>query len=208
MGRSATDCRRLALSPTCTLVSAAALVAAVLLGVAPSAQPAQQKPLTLLPSGLGRAPSQTELRAWDLSIGPDGAELPAGSGSPAQGELVFMQRGCASCHGPTGTEGPAPVLVGAKPTMSTNYFPIEYWPFATSIWDYINRAMPYDRPGNLTANEVYAVLAFLLNRNGIIREGDVMDANSLRSVRMPHRADYKGPSPWTPETRRGFTIVP
>jgi cytochrome c len=149
-----------------------------------------------------------ELRAWDLSIGPDGAELPPGSGNPAQGEVVYMQRGCASCHGPTGTEGPAPALVGAKPTMSTNYFPIEYWPFAPSIWDYINRAMPYDRPGNLAANEVYAVMAFLLNRNGIIGQGDVMDANSLRNVQMPHRADYKGPSPWTPETRRGFTILP
>ncbi len=208
MGRLSTVCRRLALWPTCTPVSAAALVAAVMLGVVASAQPAQQRPQSPSPSGLGRTPSQTELRAWDLSIGPDGAELPPGSGNPAQGEVVFMQRGCASCHGPTATEGPAPALVGAKPTMSTNYFPIEYWPFAPSIWDYINRAMPYDRPGNLTANEVYAVMAFLLNRNGIIREGDVMDANSLRNVRMPHRADYKGPSPWTPETRRGFTIQP
>jgi hypothetical protein len=206
MARSATDCRRLALSPTCTRVDAAALAAALmLLGVVVAAQPQQQSPS---PSGLGRAPTQAELRSWDLSIGPDGAELPPGSGNPAQGEVVFMQRGCASCHGPTGTEGPAPVLVGAKPTMSTNYFPIEYWPFAPSIWDYINRAMPYDRPGNLTANEVYAVMAFLLNRNGIIRDGDVMDASSLRNVRMPHRADYKGPSPWTPDTRRGFAIRP
>jgi len=204
MGRSATDCRRLALSPTCTRVDAAALAAAVmLLAVVVAAQP--QSPS---PSGLGRAPTPAELRAWDLSIAPDGAELPPGSGNPAQGEVVFMQRGCASCHGPTGTEGPAPALVGAKPTMSTNYFPIEYWPFAPSIWDYINRAMPYDRPGNLTANEVYAVMAFLLNRNGIIRDGDVMDASSLRNVRMPHRADYKGPSPWTPDTRRGLAIRP
>ena len=204
MGRSATDCRRLALSPTCTRVDAAALAAAVmLLAVVVAAQP--QSPS---PSGLGRAPTPAELRAWDLSIAPDGAELPPGSGNPAQGEVVFMQRGCASCHGPTGTEGPAPALVGAKPTMSTNYFPIEYWPFAPSIWDYINRAMPYDRPGNLTANEVYAVMAFLLNRNGIIRVGDVMDASSLRNVRMPHREDYKGPSPWTPDTRRGLAIRP
>jgi cytochrome c len=148
------------------------------------------------------------LRAWDLSIGPDGAELPAGSGTVAQGEVVFTQRGCAGCHGPTATEGPGPVLVGAKPTMSTNYFPIEYWPFAPSIWDYINRAMPYDKPGILTANEVYAVLAFLLNRNGIFHNGDVLDASALRQIRMPHRDDYKGPIPWTPNTRRGFTILP
>jgi hypothetical protein len=182
---------------------AGTLGAVVLFGVVAAAQ--QPSPS---PSGLGRAPTQAELRAWDLSIAPDGAELPSGSGNSAQGEAVFLQRGCASCHGPTGTEGPAPVLIGAKPTMSTNYFPIEYWPFAPSIWDYINRAMPYDRPGNLTANEVYAVTAFLLNRNGIIRDGDVMDANSLRKVQMPHRADYKGPSPWTPDTRRGFRILP
>jgi S-disulfanyl-L-cysteine oxidoreductase SoxD len=208
MDRSATDCRRLVLSPTCTRVDAARLAAAMVLGVVVAVLPAQAQQPSPSPSGLGRAPTQAEVRAWDLSIGPDGAELPPGSGDSAQGEVVFMQRGCASCHGPTGTEGPAPALVAAKPTMSTNYFPIEYWPFAPSIWDYINRAMPYDRPGNLTANEVYAVMAFLLNRNGIIHAGDVMDAASLRNVRMPHRADYKGPSPWTPDTRRGFTIVP
>ena len=73
--------------------------------------------------------------------------------------------------------------------MSTNYFPIEYWPFAPSIWDYINRAMPYDKPGILTSNEVYAVLAFLLNRNGILRDGVVLDAKGLREIRMPHRDD-------------------
>jgi cytochrome c len=186
----------------CTQGSAAAIAVAVAFGAAIAAQQPSQ------PSGLGRPPTPAELRAWDLSIGPDGAELPAGSGTVAQGEVVFMQRGCAACHGPTATEGPAPALVAAKPTMSTNYFPIEYWPFATSIWDYINRAMPYDKPGILTANEVYAVLAFLLNRNGIFRDGDVLDARSLRDVRMPHRADYKGPIPWTPNTRRGFTILP
>lgn len=89
--------------------------------------------------------------------------------------------------------------------MSTNYFPIAYWPFAPPIWDYIHRAMPYDRPGHLTADEVYALVAFLLYRNGIIQEGDVMDAKSLPTVQMPHRAEYKGPAPWTPATPRGFT---
>ena len=202
MATSPTVCRRLALSPMSTRVSAVTLAAAVLFGAGAFAQQAPS------PSGLGRAPSQAELRAWDISVGPDGAELPAGSGNAAQGEVVFMQRGCAACHGPSGTEGPAPVLVGGKPTMSSNYFQIAYWPFAPSIWDYINRAMPYDKPGNLTANEVYAVMAFLLHRNGIIQEGDVMDAKTLPKVRMPHRDDYKGPSPWTPETRRGFRILP
>jgi cytochrome c len=203
MGKSPTDYRLLASWWTCTQGSAAAIAIAVAFGAAIAAQQPSQPP-----SGLGRPPTPAELRAWDLSIGPEGAELPAGSGTVAQGEVVFTQRGCAACHGPTATEGPAPALVGAKPTMSTNYFPIEYWPFAPSIWDYINRAMPYDKPGILTANEVYAVLAFLLNRNGIFRDGDLLDARSLRAVRMPHRDDYKGPFPWTPDTRRGFTIQP
>jgi hypothetical protein len=202
MGKLPTDYRRLASWPTCMRDSAATIAVAIAFGATIAAQQASPPP-----SGLGRPPTAAELRAWDLSIGPDGAELPAGGGTVAQGEMVFTQRGCAACHGPTATEGPGPVLVGAKPTMSTNYFPIEYWPFAPSIWDYINRAMPYDKPGILTANEVYAVLAFLLNRNGIFRD-DTLDAKSLRQVRMPHRDDYKGPSPWTPSTRRGFTIVP
>jgi len=160
------------------------------------------------PSGLGRPPTQAELRVWDISIGPNGAELPPGRGDAVQGALVFTQRGCAGCHGPTGIEGPAPVLIGGKPTLSTNYFPIAYWPFAPPIWDYINRAMPYDRPGHLTANEVYALVAFLLHRNGIIGEGEVMDAQSLPKVQMPHRAAYKGPSPWSPDTPRDFRILP
>lgn len=162
------------------------------------------------PSGLGRAPTQAELRAWDLSIGPDGAELPPGKGNASQGALVYTLRGCAACHGPTGVEGPGPVLVGGKATLSTNYFPVRYWPFAPSIWDYIMRAMPYDKPGYLTHDEVYSLTAFLLNKNDIIREDEVMDARTLSKIQMPHRADYKGPSPgqWTPNSPRGFKIVP
>jgi cytochrome c len=162
------------------------------------------------PSGLGRAPTQAELRAWDLSIGPDGAELPPGSGTAAQGAVVFTQRGCAACHGPTGVEGPGPELIGGKVTLSTNYFPIRYWPFAPTIWDYIKRAMPYDKPGQLTNDEVYALMAFLLYKNDISKESDVMDARTLAKIQMPHRADYKGPSPanWTPDTPRGFKIQP
>jgi S-disulfanyl-L-cysteine oxidoreductase SoxD len=159
-----------------------------------------------VPSGLGRAPTAAELRAWDLSVGPEGAELPPGSGSATQGALVFTQRGCAACHGPTGVEGPGPELIGGKATLATNYFPIRFWPFAPPVWDYIKRAMPYDRPGQLTNDEVYALTAFLLYKNEITKEGDIMDAKTLPKVQMPHRADYKGPSPanWTPDTPRGF----
>src|SRR2546430_1949735 len=110
MGKSPTDYRRLASWRTCTLGSAAASAVVVVFGAAIAAQQPSQPP-----SGLGRPPTAAELRAWDLSIAPDGAELPSGSGTVAQGEIVFTQRGCAGCHGPTAIEGPGPVLVGATP---------------------------------------------------------------------------------------------
>ena len=156
------------------------------------------------PSGLGRSPNAREVAAWDISIGPDGKELPAGSGNATQGALAFTQRACSTCHGPTGKEGPAPVLVGGKAGFDESYFPIVQWPFATMIWDFIHRAMPYDKPGRLTPDEAYALTAFLLYRNGIIQEDDVMDAKSLPKVQMPHRAEYKVPDPWTPGTPRGL----
>lgn len=176
----------------------AAAVAAVvmLLGAAAHAQQAAS------PSGLGRAPTAAEQN--DRIVGPDGDDLPPGSGTPAQGEMVFGRRGCSNCHGPTGSEGPSIQLVGGDVTTRTNYWPIRHWPFAPSIWDYIRRVMPYDRPGVLTDDEAYAVTAYLLYRNGIIGENDVMDAESLRQVRMPRRDDYVMPGEWTPETRRGF----
>jgi len=199
-----------------TVRSAFALCLAAWLGaVVLAQQPAPQQPAPQQaaprqapsPSGLGRAPTANELKAWDISIGPDGAELPPGSGNATQGALVFTQRGCSDCHGPTGKEGPVLVLVGGTPTLSTNYFPIAYWPYAPSIWDFIRRAMPYNRPGRLTADEVYALTAFLLYRNGIIQEDDVMDAKSLPKVQMPHRTEYHAPEPWTPSTPRPFKIV-
>ena len=162
---------------------------------------------------MGRAPSRAELEAWDISIGPDGAELPPGSGNATQGTLVFTQRGCSDCHGPTGKEGPAPVLVGevdsrgGKISFATDKYPISYFPFAPMIWDFIRRAMPFNRPGRVTVDEAYALTAFLLYRNGIIQEDDVMDAKSLPKVQMPHRAQYKVPAPWTPDTPRGFKIL-
>ena len=158
------------------------------------------------PSGLGRPLTAAERS--DVIVGPDGADLPTGSGNAAEGALVFARRGCAECHGPTGAEGPSISLVGGAVTTRTNYWPIRHWPFAPSIWDYIRRVMPYDRPGILTDDEAYAVTAFLLYRNDIISEEDVMDAQTLPLVQMPRRGDYAAPGPWTPETRRGFQIEP
>lgn len=156
--------------------------------------------------GLGRAPTDRELKAWDLAIGPEGKELPPGSGTAKQGVGVFVGRGCSVCHGPTQIEGPGPRLVGNTVTISTNYYPLAYWPFATTIWDYINRAMPLDQGGLLTANEVYAVTAFLLYRNDIIKEDEVMDATTLPKVQMPHRDGFVPPplSEWKPGMVRPF----
>ena len=177
---------------------AGALVAAGVLAAAAQAQEAGS------PSGLGRAPTAAEFA--DRIIGPDGADLPEGGGNAAEGALVFARRGCSTCHGPTGEEGPSIALVGGDVTTRTNYWPIRHWPFAPSVWDYVRRVMPYDRPGILTDAEAYAVTAFLLYRNGIISEEDVMDAQTLPQVRMPRRDDYVMPGAWTPETRRGFRI--
>lgn len=159
------------------------------------------------PNHIGRPPTARELAQWDISIGPDGAELPPGSGTATQGALVFTQRDCSTCHGPTGVEGPANVLVGGEPTISSSYFPIVHWPFATMIWDFIHRAMPYDHPGRLTDDEAYALTAFLLFRNGIIEEDDVMDATSLPRVQMPHRSNYTVPEPWEPGTPKGMQVL-
>ena len=158
------------------------------------------------PSGLGRP--LTEAEQHDRIVGPEGADLPPGSGTAAEGEMVFARRGCANCHGPTGLEGPSIALVGGDITTRSNYFPIRHWPFAPSIWDYIRRVMPYDRPGILSDDETYAVTAWLLYRNGIIQQEEVMTAETLAEVRMPGRDDYQAPGTWTPETLRGFRIVP
>ncbi len=181
-------------------LAAAAVVAVVLAGTAAAAQQ------SAAPSGLGRPPTAAEQR--DRIVGPDGADLPPGSGAPAEGEMVFGRRGCSTCHGPTGSEGPSIPLVGGDVTTRTNYWPIRHWPFAPSIWDYIRRVMPYDRPGVLTDDEAYAVTAYLLHRNGLIGEHDVMDAETLPQVRMPARDDYVSPGDWTPDTQRGFEILP
>ena len=180
--------------------AAGVLAAAVLSSTAAQAQE------DVSPSGLGRPLTAAERS--DVIVGPDGADLPEGSGDAAEGALVFARRGCATCHGPTGEEGPSIALVGGEVTTRTNYWPIRHWPFAPSIWDYIRRVMPYDRPGILTDDETYAVTAFLLHRNDIISAEDVMDARTLPRVRMPRRDDYAAPGPWTPETRRGFRIEP
>lgn len=150
---------------------------------------------------LGRAPSADEIRAWDIAISPDGTELPPGSGSAQQGVRLFAMK-CAMCHGPAGADGVAPPLVGRNTIPMT-------WPFATSIWDYINRAMPLYQEGTLKPDEVYALTAFLLFKNGIIGESDVVNRDNLAEVEMPNRNGYQPPplAEWKPGMPRIFKIV-
>ena len=198
MGPNAEPCDGFGGGSGGALRATAVAVAVMLLGAGLHAQEAAS------PSGLGRPPTAAE--ESDRIVGPDGEDLPPGRGTPAQGEMVFGRRGCSNCHGPTGSEGPSIALVGGDVTTRTNYWPIRHWPFAPSIWDYIRRVMPYDRPGILTDDEAYAVTAYLLYRNDIISEEAVMDAETLPQVRMPRRDDYVMPGTWTPETPRGFRI--
>jgi S-disulfanyl-L-cysteine oxidoreductase SoxD len=150
-------------------------------------------------SNVGRTPTQEEIRAWDIAIGIDGKELPPGSGTAKEGAQIFARK-CAGCHGPDLKGGwliaediPRAALVGGKGTLVTSH-PVmtigSWWPFATTLWDYINRGMPRGQGGSLSANEVYAVTAFLLYKNDIIQESDVLDAKTLPQVQMPNRNGF------------------
>jgi S-disulfanyl-L-cysteine oxidoreductase SoxD len=146
-----------------------------------------------LPSyGVGRQPTAEEVRAWDLTIRADGQGLPPGSGTAALGKPIYAER-CAACHGETGEDPKYSRLVGGHGTLATDK-PIRtigsFWQYAPTLWSYIRRAQPYDQPGSLTPDQVYAVTAYLLHRNGIIGEQDVMDATTLPRVQMPNRDGF------------------
>ena len=156
--------------------------------------------------GVGRTPTAEEIRAWDISIGPTGSELPPGRGTPKDGAQLYVSKGCVACHGKTGMEGPAPALKAkAGPETETwargRILPVRA-PFATTVWDYINRAMPLGKEGSLTADEVYSLTAFLLSINGVIPEDQALDQQSLPTVKMPIGDDYASLPDWKPKTRR------
>jgi cytochrome c len=156
--------------------------------------------------GVGRTPTAEELRSLDISIGPDGAELPPGRGTAKDGAQLYVEKGCSACHGKTGLEGRAPNLKSkAGPDVDTwergRILPIRA-PYATTVWDYINRAMPLGREGTLTPNEVYALTAFLLNMNGVIPEDEILDDQNLPKVKMPIGDKYASLPDWKPNTRR------
>jgi cytochrome c len=150
---------------------------------------------------LGVAATAEQVKAWDISIPPSGAGLPPGGANAKQGAVVYAAK-CQACHGARGVGKPMDTLVGGigslasdKPMRTVGSF----WPYATTLFDYVRRAMPTTAPMSLTNEEVYAVSAYILHINGIIGENDVMNAQTLPSVKMPNRDGFI--SDWPPSRR-------
>jgi cytochrome c len=158
--------------------------------------------------GFGRPPTPEEVRAWDIDVRPDGAGLPPGRGTVAQGAAIYAAK-CAACHGIAGRNGPFSTLVGREPRTG---FPFgrdpslsltigNYWPYATTLYDYTYRAMPWTLPGSLEPEEVYALVAYLLFLNEIVPEDAVLDASTLPRIIMPARDRF------VRDNRRGGSAV-
>ncbi|HET7130921.1 MAG TPA: c-type cytochrome [Gammaproteobacteria bacterium] len=166
-----------------------------------SAQPAKKHPPG---PNLGVPATAEQVAGWDVSIAPDGAGLPPGSGTAAHGAAVYAAK-CVACHGEKGAGRPNDQLVGGVGTIGTPS-PVRtvgsYWPYATTLFDYIRRAMPVVAPQSLSNDEVYALTAYLLSLNGVIDEGAVMNATSLPKVVMPNRNNFVPAYP-EPPARRG-----
>ena len=168
--------------------------------------------------GLGKTPTEDEIRAWDISISPTGKELPPGHGTAKEGAQVYTQK-CSICHGATGSEGPAPMVIKRQnppanpgpclaPCIRDGNVMAMHAPYATVIWDFINRGMPFKQEGSLKPDEVYALTAFILYKNGVIGgEDDVLDQQSLPKVKMPN-ADGAAIPDWKPGMPRPFSPKP
>jgi S-disulfanyl-L-cysteine oxidoreductase SoxD len=141
---------------------------------------------------LGRVLTPGEVAGFDIGVAPDGGTLPAGSGSVAQGATVYAEK-CQACHGEAGSGGPMDRLTGGIGTL-TNERPVKtvasYWPYATTVFDYIRRAMPLNAPQSLDDSEVYGVTAYLLSIDNIVPKSAVLDAKTLPLVRMPNRDGF------------------
>jgi cytochrome c len=140
---------------------------------------------------LGQPIGDAELAPWDISVLPDGRGLPPGGGTPAQGAPIYAQK-CALCHGEGGKGGASAALVGGAPvtSMSSVKSIANFWPYATTVFDFIRRAMPFQQPRSLTDDEVYALTAYILAANKLIGENDAMNAQTLPKVRMPNRDGF------------------
>ena len=155
--------------------------------------------------GIGHTPSAAQIAAIDIDANPAGAGLPAGHGTAGAGAALYAQK-CAMCHGPHGQgQGPYPKLIGQVPPAGFTFArdPAapktigNYWPYATTVYDYVHRAMPYNAPGSLTPSETYSVVAYLLSENGLVPASTVIDATTLPAVKMPGRSHF------VPDNRTG-----
>lgn len=183
----------------CVTSSLFARVEGVVVPLADAAQSARggqteravEEPASL---GIGRRATEAEIKSWDIDVRPDGTGLPPGRGTVAEGEPIYAEK-CAACHGKTGKEGPNDKLVGREPRDG---FPFardpsvaktigNYWPYATTVFDYIRRAMPPNALGSLQDDEIYSLVAYLLYLNELIPADTVVDATSLPKVMMPAR---------------------
>jgi S-disulfanyl-L-cysteine oxidoreductase SoxD len=151
-------------------------------------------------AGLGQSITEQDIKQWDIAILPDGTNLPSGSGTPAQGAKLFAEK-CSACHGDAGKGGVAPyypALVGGQPLtngIDTVKTIANYYAYATTIFDYTRRAMPYNMPRSLTDDEAYSLTAYILSLNKLIGDNDVMDAKTLPQVKMPNRDNFIMPYP-------------
>lgn len=156
--------------------------------------------------GLGREASAEEVAAWDLDVDPTGRGLPAGQGTVAEGRDLYARQ-CVSCHGPKGEGGIGPKLIGAEPKTGFGEDPKlprtigNWWPYATTVYDYTRRAMPQHAPGSLSPDQVYALTAFLLAENGAVPQDFVADATSLPAVKMPTTVTF------VQDDREGAAVV-
>ncbi len=147
------------------------------------------------PLGIGRTPSRETLAQWDIDIGADGSGLPPGHGSVAEGKEVF-EANCVACHA-LSTATPAltgPTLAGGQGTLATprpQRTVGSYWPYATTLFDYVRRAMPFNAPHSLSDDQVYAVTAYILQVNHVVADDAILDAKTLPAVQMPNRAGFK-----------------
>jgi S-disulfanyl-L-cysteine oxidoreductase SoxD len=140
----------------------------------------------------GRPARPEEIALWNIDIRPDGQGLPIGKGTVEHGKTVYEQN-CAACHGVHGEGGIGDRLVGGQGTLTSDH-PIKtigsYWPYATTLLDYVHRAMPYQAPGSLSIDDYYAVTAYLLDQNGIHSPGGTLDQRSILKIKMPNRNGF------------------
>jgi S-disulfanyl-L-cysteine oxidoreductase SoxD len=140
----------------------------------------------------GRPATQEEIQLWDIDVRPDGKGLPAGSGTVAYGKTVY-ELNCMACHGANGKDGIKDRLAGGLGTLASDK-PIKtvgsYWPYATTLFDYIRRAMPYQAPGSLSINDTYAVTAYVLSLSGIVSQDEKLDKDTLPKIQMPNRDGF------------------